>query len=168
MRTWLAVISTAALLAACSNADKTETEAGAGSTPSAPAATPPAPRPGLWEQTINNPMTGPVTLKICVGPSEPGETSFSGPQQSGADCTQAVTPGIGGGATFQTTCNANGMTMVSNGKVTGDLSSAYKVEIATKTTGANVPPQMADMTMTIDAKRLGDCPAGVEPNTLVQ
>jgi hypothetical protein len=169
MRAWIAVISTAALLAACSNADKAETAEGGAAAPAAApdAATPPSPRAGLWEQTMTNPVTGSVTLKLCVGEPEPGENAFSGPTAEGADCTQNVTPAIGGAA-FNSTCNANGMTIVSNGKVTGDMASAYKVDVTTRTTGANVPPQMAEMKMTIDAKRLGDCPAGVEPGQLVQ
>lgn len=171
MRTWIAVLSTAAVLAACSNAEKTETAEGGATAPAtaAPnASTPPSPRPGLWEQTINNPATGTVTLKVCVGPPEPGENAFSGPMADGADCTQSVTQGLTGATSFQSTCNANGMTMASEGKVTGDMASAYKVDLTTRTTGANVPPSMAELKMTIDAKRLGDCPAGVDPGALVQ
>ena len=48
------------------------------------------------------------------------------------------------------------------------MDSAYKVDITTKTTGANVPPQMAEMKMTVDATRLGDCPAGAAPGSVVQ
>lgn len=169
MRTWIALLSTAALLAACSNAEETKTAEGKAATPDAApsTSTPPSPRPGLWEQTMANPVTGSATIKLCVGAPEPGENAFSGPVADGADCTQTVTPAIGG-SSFHSTCKANGMTMISDGKVTGDLASAYKVDVTTRTTGANVPPSMAEMKMSIDAKRLGDCPAGVEPGMIVQ
>ncbi len=169
MRTHLALISTVALLAACSNADKAKTEGGAApAAPAAAAGTMPAPKAGLWEQTMSGgPMPAPMTVKMCVGETAPGSNPFAQQQAAGADCTQS-SKGVAGGAEFTSSCTVQGMTVVSNGKVTGDMNSAYKVEIATKTTGANVPPQMADMKMTIDAKRLGDCPAGAQPNSVVQ
>ena len=83
-------------------------------------------------------------------------------------CSENSVKSVPGGAEFHAVCNAQGMTVTSDGKVSGDMRTAYKVDITTKTTGPNVPPAMAEMKMTIDAKRLGDCPAGTAPNTIVQ
>ena len=60
---------------------------------------------------------------LCVTPA--GAVSTAGPAGTAAiDSTVGVT---------------------SDGKVSGDMRTAYKVDIATKTTGPNVPPAMADM-----------------------
>lgn len=161
MRNLLIVAATAALAAACSNSDTAKN--GESSATPASAAAPQAPRAGLWEQTTSGGMTpSPMTVKVCVGEPAPGANPFETPPAAGADCTRSGTA-----TDFSMTCTTNGMTVVSSGKVTGDMNSAYKVEAETKTTGPNVPPQMADLKMTIDAKRIGDCPAGVQPGAIV-
>jgi len=168
MRIQLALISAAALVAACSNNnDRTATaENDAAPAPAVEAA--PAPQPGLWEQTISGgPMPQATTVKVCVGETPAGTNPFNTPQP-GVSCSENAVTSAPGGATFHSVCETQGMTIASDGKVTGDMRSAYKVEITSRNSGANVPPQMAEMTMTIDAKRLGDCPAGAAPNSIVQ
>lgn len=173
MREILILVSSAALLTACSSPDTGSNsdagKSGEDASTTAPAtATAKAPRAGLWEQTTSGGMIpAPVTLKMCIGEPEPGADPYSMPQAEGADCTQSAAPTIGGMA-FTSTCQVQGMTIVSNGKMSGDMNSAYKVEITSRTTGPNVPPQMAEISMVIDAKRLGDCPAGVQPGSPVQ
>lgn len=164
MRTVLTLtfIASAALLAACSNPESGKTgEAGKSE---APAAAAKAPKAGLWEQTTSGGMIpAPMTVKMCIGDPVEGSNPFEAPPAAGSECTQSGTA-----TDFKSTCTTNGMTVTSAGKVTGDMNSAYKVELTTTTTGANVPPQMAEMKMTIDAKRVGDCPAGVQPGAIVQ
>ncbi|WP_292223367.1 DUF3617 family protein [Brevundimonas sp.] len=170
MRVQIALISAVALLAACSNSDnKATTEGGGTAAPATPAAaTMPAPKPGLWQQTISGgAMPAPTTVKMCVGPTVEGENPFSAPQP-GVACSENSVKAAPGGAEFHSVCNAQGMTVTSDGKVSGNMDSAYKIDITTKTTGPNVPPQMAEMKMTIDATRLGDCPAGTAPGAVVQ
>lgn len=169
MRIQFALISTVALLAACSNGDKAKAPAETASAPAAtvPAAAP-APKAGLWEQTMSGgPIPAPMVVKMCVGETAPGANPFAVPDTSGTACTQS-SKAVAGGAEFHSTCNTDGRIVESKGKVTGDMMTNYKVEIATTTTGPNIPPQMANMNMTIDAKRLGDCPAGAQPNTVVR
>lgn len=170
MRVQLVLISAVAMLAACSNADEKKT--GVASDTVAPAAaetvSTAAPQPGLWEQTISGgQMPQATTVKICVGETAPGANPFNTPQP-GVTCSENSVKSVIGGAEFHSVCETQGMTVTSDGKVTGDMSSAYKVEVSTKTTGANVPAGMGDMKMTVDAKRLGDCPAGATPNSVVQ
>ena len=104
---------------------------------------------------------------MCIGETAPGSNPFNAPQQ-GVTCSENTVKSAPGGAEFHAVCNAQGMTVTSDGKVSGDMRTAYKVDITTKTTGPNVPAAIADMKMTMDAKRLGDCPAGTAPNTIVQ
>ena len=54
------------------------------------------------------------------------------------------------------------------GEALPSIGAVSRLEITSRVTGANVPPQMAQMNTTIDARRLGDCPAGVAPNTIVR
>lgn len=166
MRVQLALISTVALLAACSNSEETKTAAKNEPATATPAALP-APEPGLWQQTVSGAqMPQPMTVKICVGETAPGSNPFNAPQ-AGVTCSENTVKSAPSGAEFHSVCNAQGMTVTSDGKVTGDMRTAYKVDITTKTSGANVPPGMAEMKMSVDAKRLGDCPAGAAPNAVV-
>ena len=172
MRTQMILVSAAAaLLAACSNSnDAAKTQAADANAPASPAenATMPAPKPGLWQQTVSGgAMPAPTTVKMCVGPTVAGENPFSAPQP-GVACSENSVKSAPGGAEFHSVCEAQGMTVTSDGKVSGDMNNAYKVDITTKTTGPNVPAQMAEMKMTIDATRLGDCPAGAAPGSVVQ
>ncbi|WP_292072805.1 DUF3617 domain-containing protein [Brevundimonas sp. UBA7534] len=168
MRIQIALISAAALLAACSNNNDAKAPAETENAGAPAATSAPAPTPGLWEQTISGAaMPQPTTFKVCVGPSPEGANPFNAPQE-GVTCSENTVNPAPGGATFRSVCESQGMTVASDGKVAGDLGSAYKVEITSRVTGANVPPQMAQMNTTIDARRLGDCPAGVAPNTIVQ
>lgn len=169
MRVQIVLISAVAMLAACSNADnKTTAEGGETATPAAANASLAAPQPGLWQQTISGgQMPQPMTVKICVGETAPGSNPFSAPQP-GVSCSENSAKSTPGGAEFRSVCDAQGMTVTSDGKVTGDMRTAYKVDITTRTSGPNVPPQMAEMKMSIDAARLGDCPAGAAPNSVVQ
>lgn len=166
MRAQLVLISAVALLAACSNAEETKTAANSERAEAAPAALA-APAPGLWQQTVSGAqMPQPMTVKMCLGETAPGANPFNAPQP-GVTCSENTVKSTPGGAEFHAVCNAQGMTVTSDGKVTGDMRTAYKVDITTKTSGANVPAGMGEMKMSVDAKRLGDCPAGVAPNSVV-
>jgi hypothetical protein len=168
MRTSFALVSIVALLAACSNSDADKTAAGGVTAPAGQTVTLATPQPGLWEQTVSGgPMPQAMTVKVCVGDTAPGSNPFSAPQ-AGVSCSDNRVKAIGGGAEFHTVCQTQGMNIVSDGKVSGNMRTAYTVAVTTKTTGPNVPPQMAEMSMAIDARRLGDCPAGVAPGAVVQ
>ena len=169
MRIHITLVSLAALLAACSNSSGDNAAApDDGATPEAQAVSLPTPQAGLWEQTVSGgPIPQAVTVKTCVGETAPGSNPFNTPQ-AGVNCSENSVNQTASGAEFHAVCEAQGMSVVSDGKVSGNMRTEYMVEITTKTTGPNVPPQMANMSMTINAKRLGDCPAGVAPGGVVQ
>lgn len=169
MRVQFALISVAALLAACSNADDKASSPERSADTAAPAAMSlAAPAPGLWQQTLSGgAMPGEMTVKMCLGETTPGSNPFNAQQPSGVSCTENSSRPVAGGMTFRSVCDAQGMTVTSEGRVTGDLRTAYRVNIDTTNTGPNVPPQMARLSMVIDARRLGDCPAGVAPGAVV-
>ncbi|WP_395943962.1 DUF3617 domain-containing protein [Brevundimonas sp.] len=170
MRVQLVLTSAVAMLAACSNSEDTKTAANGDTAAPAAAETAAmtAPQPGLWQQTVSGAqMPQPMTVKICVGETAPGANPFNTPQP-GVSCSENTVKSAPGGAEFHSVCEAQGMTVTSDGKVAGDMRTAYKIDITTKTTGANVPAGMGEMKMSVDATRLGDCPAGAAPNSVVQ
>ena len=83
-------------------------------------------------------MPQPTTMKICIGETAPGSNPFNAPQQ-GVTCSENSVKSAPGGAEFHAVCNAQGMTVTSDGKVSGDMRTAYKVDITTKTTGPQRP-----------------------------
>ncbi len=167
----LASAATVALLAACSDdqsgaAAPAQAAARAEAAPAAVGAAP-APRPGLWEHVISGgSLPQPTTVRVCVGSTPAGANPFNAPQP-GVTCSENTASPAPGGAAFHSVCESQGMTVVSDGQVSGDLNTAYQVRIASRASGVNVPQEMTTTTTAIDAKRLGDCPAGVSPDTVV-
>lgn len=168
MRIQTALVSVVVLMSACSRSDAEKTATAGGGTAPAKTFALATPQPGLWEQTVSGgPMPKAMTVKMCIGETAPGSNPFNTPR-AGVTCSENSLKTVGSGAEFHSVCQIQGMDIVSDGKVSGDMRTAYTMQITTKTTGPNVPPQMADMTMSVDAKRLGDCPAGVAPGAVVQ
>ena len=168
MRIQIALVSVVALLSASSRSDAGKSAAADGGKTAAKTVTLATPQAGLWEQTVSGgPMPHAMTVKMCVGDTAPGSNPFNTPK-AGLTCSENSLKPVGGGAEFHSVCQTQGMNIVSDGKVSGDMRTAYTMQITTRTTGSNVPPQMADMTMSVDARRLGDCPAGVAPGAVVQ
>lgn len=127
------------------------------------------PRPGLWEQTISGGTAAqPVTFRVCVGEANPDHNPFTPPSQDGGDCQKTSFTRTPTGMTFETVCSSDGVTMASKGEVTGDLRSRYEATINMRLTGAELPPgSPAETNLRIAARRVGDCPAGVEPDTIL-
>jgi hypothetical protein len=86
-----------------------------------------------------------------------------GQSGEGMDCTHPTpSRGLDGSWTFSTTCkSASGMQVVSSGKVSGDYSTDYHMDLTTDTSGATFPPMNGHHTMQLDGKWLGPCPDGM-------
>lgn len=168
----LVAVSAAALaLAACSG------EGGAGGdAPSVETALADLehPLPGLWEHEMGDGAGTAFTAKFCVGAPEPGDNPFASSSTGGeegedADCPVQELRRAADGLHFRSVCNmGEGGTLTSEGKVTGDLKRAYRVEVSMKTAGVPIAPGMpSEGRMVVNARRIGDCPAGVEPGAMV-
>lgn len=156
--------ATALMLAACNQGggaaegDKKGGEAGA---PSA-AAMADGPRPGLWRVTTSvagMPGAGAAAApptEVCIT-----QATFEAPGGSasapGATCTNQPFRREGDAMVSSSTCDVQGMKTETNIRVTGDFTSRYTMEAKTKTTGG--PAQMPEITTTMNAERIGDCPA---------
>ena len=170
------VIAGASLLAACEKKpdDRPKAPAAPGSGPTAQAPAPAAPvampqrAPGLWEQKVTTAGMS-QTTSICIDKTVEQRFSVWGQQAGKNDCTQSqVTPRIGGGWNFASTCNMGetGMT-TTKGEVTGDFAKAYKVSAQNTIAGASTPQMNGTHQMTIEATWKGPCPAGVKPGDML-
>lgn len=173
----LAPIALVVALAACSGGN---TPAGNGTTAddeakpaeaAAPAGDYPRIKAGLWEMKMT--MPGPsgksidATVKSCVGEPKPGENPFASRTVAGTSCTNDV-KAAAGGWDITSECTGNGVSTKTRGQVTGDPQRAYRTVMTSVSTGENVPAYLQQETQTIvEARHLGECPAGVKPGQVV-
>ena len=116
------------------------------------------PKPGLWRiATTVGGMTLPA-VESCVR-----EAKFESPADeagsSDMTCGEERFRREGGAMVGQVVCTSpDGERMVTDMRVTGDLSRRYTMEVKTTTTPPR-HPSMAEAKMVMNAERLGDCPA---------
>ena len=116
------------------------------------------PKPGLWRITTTvGGMTLPA-VESCVREAK-FETPADQDESSDMTCGEETFRREGGAMVGQVVCtSSDGERMVTDMRVTGDLSSRYTMEMKSTTTPAP-DPSMAEVTMVMNAERLGDCPA---------
>jgi hypothetical protein len=69
-----------------------------------------------------------------------------------------------GSWSFDSDCQAaNGVRIVRSGVVIGDFDRKYQISVTTTISGAKDPRMLGTRKLSIDAERLGDCPAGMRP-----
>jgi hypothetical protein len=161
----------AALLALTACSKKTETAAPA-TAPEAPKAaatiTPPERRAGLWVQTMTADQMHQET-RICIDASVEKQLKWFSQGAGPSSCEQSsVTPRMGGGWAFHSSC-AMGRAghIVSDGVATGDFNSHYTVDIDSTTTGSAMLQANGPHKMKIDAVWQGPCPAGMRPGDMM-
>ena len=134
----------------------------------ASAANPPARRSGLWTITMS-PMTGMASrgrqMQVCVDASRDRADALAPPAAAKQCQSRPDFDLMPGGYRFHSICHLDrGMTMDIRGEATGDFQSAYTVKTTTRMTPA--PAHMSAMTMTMSARYLGPCPAGMKPGAV--
>ena len=158
-------------LAACSRKPESPE---AGSTAAAPEAsrsavplTPPARKPGLWEQAMTSGRINQVT-QICLDETVAKRLSAFGQQPSKTPCEKNVVTGKpGGGWEFTSVCDLGGAGRVeSHGVATGDLRSHYVVDIDSTTTGASMLQANGPHRMKLEAAWKGPCPDDMRPGDM--
>ena len=124
----------------------------------------PAPKPGLWEQTVSSDGRSQVQ-KLCVGQ----ETAAALARQAagGGHCGPASLAGAAHGFTFDIACESpeTGKAQV-HGLVAGDLASAYRLTTTATTTGAKGELRNGSRAATVTARYVGPCPAGMKPGDI--
>jgi hypothetical protein len=137
--------------------------------PAQEAATPPARKPGLWEQKISSDETQLVT-RMCLDAATDAKVKWWRSRTSGrSGCAQeTVTPHLGGGWQFHSVCSmGESGTVTSDGSATGDFSTHYKVEATAVTSGSAMPQANGAHRMSIEATWQGPCPADMKPGDMV-
>ena len=169
------LVSGLALLAlgACAKQSETAATGAAPASASAPAEPPtsvtlPARKAGLWEQTVTLPrMT--QTTKMCLDAAFDQKMKVWGGAAGKSDCAeQRIPPHLGGGWDFHSVCKmGESGTVTSDGAVTGDFGSHYKVEVSSSTTGSPMPQANSAHKVLIEATWKGPCPADMKPGDMV-
>jgi len=120
-------------------------------------------KPGLWEQHVSLGGTDAVeTSQICIDDATEQKLSMFGAQVNRNRCkTYQLTRKGDGSWAFSSVCDlGSGGTVTTNGTVTGDFATAYKVRSQSSTTGAVVPQMNGERTVDIDAAWMGPCKPG--------
>ena len=158
LRLTLVLAGSVLALAACNKSgEAAKTDAGPGAGPI------PTPAEGLWEQTMDMPGLGNVTMQICTDATNSGD--YAAGQTSG-DCTRTpASRALDGSITFGVTCNTAAGTVKSTGKVSGDVSRDYTVSMTMETSGAPDPAANGTQSISVHAVHKGECPADMTPGT---
>lgn len=166
----------AAMLALAACGDKAEDgkadpapSAGTAAAPVAPAATPKL-RAGLWRVTMTG--QGPAnTARMCLDDAVQERMNVVGAQAAGGKCEPtAMTRNPGGGWRYRTVCDYSAMgggTSVSEGVMTGDLTTGYTSRTTVTTTGAQVAHMNGAVSITGEGVHEGPCPADMKPGDMV-
>lgn len=135
----------------------------------APAAGPaamPSRKPGLWKQTVSASGMQQVS-RICLDKIVEARLAVWGAGASKDMCHQtSITPAPGGWA-FTSSCDmGSGGKTTSQGTVTGDFNSDYRVETQSTTEGAGAPQMNGVHRMTMEATWEGPCPVDMKPGEM--
>lgn len=163
------VVSSIALVAACSKsgeAGKAPGAEGAAAPATASVASPAArPRAGLWQMTMNTDAGPGIRLggEMCMGE----DTNWTSPQTgqtSPSNCEATQLQPVAGGMGFTSVCKSDGRTITTTGVAKGDFNSAYTTEFT-----QTIDPPVAGMAQTrttMEAKWLGPCREGQVPGQM--
>jgi len=171
MRVYAVLGASLLALAACSKKDDkapaaeasaSASAAGADASAAAGPVTLPKRKPGLWSHTMVADGST-QTVKLCIDADTDAKMSVWGQAVSKDMCSKNEITRVPGGYAFASECDISGMGHSSGkGTVTGDFSSAYTVKMTSTTTGSSIPQANTTSDMTLNAKREGECPAGMK------
>ncbi len=117
-------------------------------------------REGLW-QTVMTAEGATVTTRACMDDSMSAIQTSS--QASMGDCSQTMNRS-GEGFAFSSRCALpTGGETTTEGTMTGDLETAYRVEATTTTTGAPMAAMNRTSAIVTEATYQGACPEGWRP-----
>ncbi len=169
---WRILAMSAALLAlgACSKpAGDKAASADAAAKPATATAGPaaiPSRKPGLWKQTVSTSGMQQVS-SICLDKAAEAKLSVWGAGASQDMCQQTDIKPVPGGFVFSSSCDmGSGGKTTSQGTVTGDFNSSYKVDVQSTTEGAGAPQMNGPHKMTMEATWEGPCPADMKPGDM--
>ena len=144
----------------------------AGERPAQVAATLPSPKAGLWRETLMRDGHGLALvgdLRACLDSDARKRLSMLGDKAEKGMCKdRTVTRDADGGYHFSSSCDMGPAGHVTTqGELTGDLASRYRVHTQSDTTGASFNTMNGRHVVDIEARYLGPCPAGMVPGDVV-
>lgn len=151
-------------LAACGQGADDSTAGKAGDTPgkATVAGLPTGPTPGLWRVTtrMSGMPSGMETpaVETCIREAK-FEAPQGAPESSGMTCEQQAFRREGDAMVGHMVCtSADGMRTETDTRVSGDFTRNYTMELKSRMMPPP-SPEMSEVTMVMNAERLGDCPA---------
>jgi hypothetical protein len=122
---------------------------------------------GLWELTtqitgISKTAMPPMVMQQCT--DESIDRQMNKMSTDAATCSKQEMTKSGNSYIGDSICTVGETTITSHSEAAGDFNSAYSVKTTAKSTGGNMPPEMAT---TIDAKWLSACKADQKPGDIV-
>jgi hypothetical protein len=175
---WLAAAA-ALTLGACQKKTQTHTPAeaagqaqsqaaaGAGTSSAAAPAARPLRRPGLWRMTMSSSGMNQQS-ELCVDQAVDETLGVSGQRPgTGPSRENRKTPRAGGGYEIESVCDlGDAGTVTTRGTASGDFDSDYKMQMESTTKGARSPQMNGTRRMTLEARWMGPCPAGMAPGDM--
>ncbi|MDO8801513.1 DUF3617 family protein [Phenylobacterium sp.] len=161
----LAAVALLGVSACDKPAEKTDAQAPAPAF--TPSQTPPARKPGLWEQRVSTGDFVQVS-RICLDADTDAKISFWGSQATRDMCEKNVfSARVAGGYQFSSVCDmGSGGKTTTSGTATGDFNSKYLIEAESSTVGAAAPQMNGLHKVTVEAAWQGACPAGYKPGDM--
>jgi hypothetical protein len=130
----------------------------------------PTRKPGLWElkMTMDGGGIPPMVSHHCTDAATDKAMHQMAGGMGREMCSKQEVRQVGNTLVMDSICSVGGMTMTTQGMITGDFNSAYTMKMTSKRTGGPAVPGMPDTTtMTIEAKWTGACKAGQRPGDII-
>jgi hypothetical protein len=125
----------------------------------------PTRKPGWWEMQliITGPTPEPIhqTRHLCTDAAFDKVDSPLGVNMSGGGCQPKVTR-TASGWTVAGACDTGKMKITADATATGDFNERYHVDIALRMDPPPAP-EAAELKIGVDARWVGECPAGKKP-----
>lgn len=129
----------------------------------------PTRKPGWWEQqmVISGPTPEPIrqTMHICTDAAVDKVQSPLGVNMGGSSCPAVKVGRTAGGWTISGSCDTGTMKVSADAVATGDFNDRYHVDAEVKMDPPPAP-QAADVKVAMDARWVGECPAGKKPGDI--
>lgn len=125
----------------------------------------PVRQPGLWRQvSLVEGLDTPIAMKLCIDKATDAQLSWWSAAARRNCSADTMTRKADGSWSFDSDCQeANGVRIVRSGVVVGDFDRRYQISVTTTISGAKDPRLLGTRKLSIDAERLGSCPAGMRP-----
>lgn len=131
---------------------------------------------GQWEMHIQSDVANAPaqTIRMCLDADSDKLLNQRFGGMASAMCSRQEQKKEGDAIVLESDCRVGDMTTASRTVVTGDFNAAYTMKTETQMSGSNAPrsvqagiPQgKLSQTTTIEAKRTGDCAAGMTPGDI--